>query len=562
MSEEPQPSSSCTRSVCPVCDKLFPMSDIEAHVDRCLFLNDSTAPQSTTNGTTVDGSVATAGRESKRSFSIFNKTSPNVGSAKRARRGEDRNSNGGHVNEEDIERTVIDLSDEEKEKEREQSKREKAKAKAAEDDGGSVPLAEKMRPNELGDYIGQEQIIGKNTVLRTLFEKNTIPSMILWGPPGCGKTTLAHIIATHCKKHETMRFVKLSATMSGVNDVKEAVKVAKNDIAFKRKTIMFMDEIHRFNKLQQDIFLPHVESGTITLIGATTENPSFSLNSALLSRCRVIVLEKLGVEAVMKILERALPQYKTIMFENNNKVPDIRSLPFVPRMMISAESIRWLAEICDGDARIALNSLQLALNTVAAQQEEENSALKRISLDEIKEGIKKSHMLYDRKGDQHYELISALHKSIRASDDNAALYWCSRMLVSGEDPRYLVRRMIRMASEDIGLADTNALTVATSTLNAVQAVGMPEADCIIAHCAVYLARAPKSREVYNAFNRCKASIAQHKGPMPSVPLHLRNASTKLMKSLNYGAGYNLLHKDESGLRYMPEELKDEHYFSE
>lgn len=176
--------------------------------------------------------------------------------------------------------------------------------------------------------------------------------------------------------------------------------------------------------------------------------------------------------------------------------------------------------------------------------------------------FQKSHMLYDRKGDQHYELISALHKSIRASDDNAALYWCSRMLVSGEDPRYLVRRMIRMASEDIGLADTNALTVATSTLSAVQAVGMPEADCIIAHCAVYLARAPKSREVYNAFNRCKASIAQHKGPMPSVPLHLRNASTKLMKSLNYGAGYNLLHKDASGLRYMPEELEDEHYFSE
>uniref|UniRef100_A0A8D8F3L9 ATPase WRNIP1 n=3 Tax=Culex pipiens TaxID=7175 RepID=A0A8D8F3L9_CULPI len=231
-------------------------------------------------------------------------------------------------------------------------------------------------------------------------------------------------------------------------------------------------------------------------------------------------------------------------------------------MMISSETIRWLAEVCDGDARIGLNSLQLALNTVAARQEQEGSALKLISLDEIQEGIKKSHLLYDRKGDQHYELISALHKSVRASDDNAALYWCTRMLESGEDPRYLVRRMIRMASEDIGIADTNALTVATSTLAAVQAVGMPEADCIIAHCAVYLARAPKSREVYNAFNRCKAALKEVKGPMPGVPMHLRNATTKLMKDMKYGAGYNLLHKDQSGLVYMPEGLEDENYFSE
>lgn len=329
MADEPQPSSSCTRSVCPVCDKLFPMADIEAHVDRCLFLNsnDPTAPESTTNGK----QELTAAREAKRSFSIFNK-SPSVGGNKRPRRTTtDQNGNGGHMSAEDIERTVIDLSDEEKEKERDKVKPDKNKAKVGDEEGSNIPLAEKMRPDELSDYIGQEQIIGKNTVLRTLFEKNTIPSMILWGPPGCGKTTLAHIIAAHCKKHGSMKFVKLSATMSGVNDVKEAVKLAKNDLAFKRKTIMFMDEIHRFNKLQQDIFLPHVESGTITLIGATTENPSFSLNSALLSRCRVIVLEKLGVEAVMKILKRALPQYKTVMFENNNRVPDIRGLPFVPR---------------------------------------------------------------------------------------------------------------------------------------------------------------------------------------------------------------------------------------
>ncbi|XP_062564075.1 ATPase WRNIP1-like [Armigeres subalbatus] len=564
MAEEPQASSSCTRSVCPVCDKLFPMADIEGHVDRCLFLNSTdpndagpVAPPESTNGTPE---IVANGREAKRSFSIFNK-SPIIANQKRLRSATNQNGNNGRIpmSAEEIEKTVIDLSDEEREN---SQQNKKAKRKVVEGNDDNIPLAEKMRPDDLRDYIGQEQIIGKNTVLRTLFEKNTIPSMIFWGPPGCGKTTLAHIIATHCKRQENMRFVKLSATMSGVNDVKDAVKVAKNELSFKRKTIMFMDEIHRFNKLQQDIFLPHVESGTITLIGATTENPSFSLNSALLSRCRVIVLEKLGVDAVVKILERALPQYKTVMFMNNNSVPDILNLPFIPRMMISAESIRWLAEVCDGDARIALSSLQLTLNAASVRQEKEEMALKRISLDEIKDGIKKSHLLYDRKGDQHYELISALHKSIRASDDNAALYWCTRMLVSGEDPRYLVRRMIRMSSEDIGLADPNALTVATSTLSAVQAVGMPEADCIIAQCAVYLARAPKSREVYDAFNRCKGAIEHHKGPMPSVPLHLRNASTKLMKNLNYGAGYNLLQKGESGLQYMPDGLEEEYFFSD
>uniref|UniRef100_A0A1Q3G0L8 Putative atpase n=1 Tax=Culex tarsalis TaxID=7177 RepID=A0A1Q3G0L8_CULTA len=551
MSDEPQPSSSCSKSVCPVCDKLFTLEEIESHVDRCLFLNSTeNGPGSAVSSSSKELKNSQNQVQAKRSFSIFEK-SPSV-ACKRSKVDEVGSS---VRTVEDMERQIIDLSDEEE-------PRRKEAVKVPQKDDSNVPLAEKMRPTELSDYIGQEQIIGENTVLRTLFESNIFPSMIFWGPPGSGKTSLAHIIAAHCKKHENMRFVKLSATMSGVNEVKEAVKVAKNEMKFKRKTILFMDEIHRFNKLQQDIFLPHVESGTVTLLGATTENPSFSLNSALLSRCRVIVLEKLAVEPMVKILERALPEYETVMFENNNQTPDISKLPFIPRMMISSETIRWLAEVCDGDARIGLNSLQLALTTVGARQEQEGSALKLISLDEIQEGIKKSHLLYDRKGDQHFELISALHKSVRASDDNAALYWCTRMLESGEDPRYLVRRMIRMASEDIGIADTNALTVATSTLAAVQAVGMPEADCIIAHCAVYLARAPKSREVYNAFNRCKAALKTQKGPMPGVPLHLRNATTRLMKDMNYGAGYNLLHKDQSGLRYMPDGLEDENYFSE
>ncbi|XP_053685286.1 ATPase WRNIP1-like [Sabethes cyaneus] len=558
MCDEPEPSSSCVRSACPVCDKLFSMEEIEKHVDRCLFLNSAEgASVSSSSSSREKANIQNQNpvRDAKRSYSIFNKSSP-VNSCKRVR-GEDSS----HAIA-DMEKQIIDLSDDEVSPTERKEMVQIKPTSINKNKDSNVPLAEMIRPNELVDYIGQEHIIGKSTVLRTLFENNTIPSMIFWGPPGCGKTTLAHIIATHCKKQENLRFVKLSATMSGINDVKEAVKVAKNEMKFKRKTILFMDEIHRFNKLQQDIFLPHVESGIVTLIGATTENPSFSLNSALLSRCRVIVLEKLSVEDVIKILKRALSEFDTVMLENNNENPDISKFQFIPRMMISVESIRWLAEICDGDARIGLNSLQLALNAAAAQRQEDESAIKLLTLEDIREGVKKSHLLYDRKGDQHYELISALHKSIRASDDNAALYWCTRMLLSGEDPRYLVRRMIRMASEDIGAADTNALTVTTATLAAVQAVGMPEADCIIAHCAVYLARAPKSREVYNAFNRCKAALENQKGPMPGVPLHLRNATTKLTRDLNYGVGYNLMHKEQSGLQYMPEGLEDENYFSE
>ncbi|XP_058462119.1 ATPase WRNIP1-like [Malaya genurostris] len=555
MDDNPQPTTSCLRSACPICDKLFVMDDIENHVNRCLFLNSTECDSSETLSKDQNSDKNQSfSRDAKRSFSIFEK-SPSVAS-KRKKVDQDSKIV------EDMEKQIIDLSDDDSQKEKKVVAPTQTKTIKVTLNDSCIPLAEKMRPNELDDYIGQEHILGKNTVLRTLFEGNIIPSMIFWGPPGCGKTTLAHIIAAHCKKYEHMRFLKLSATMSGVNDVKEAIKVAKNEMKFKRRTILFMDEIHRFNKLQQDIFLPHVESGTVTLIGATTENPSFSLNSALLSRCRVIVLEKINVDGMMKILQRALPEFKTMMFENNNTNPDIHKLAYIPKMMISSESIRWLAEVCDGDARIGLNSLQLALNSAATKQLEAGLDFKTISLDDIKKGIKKSHLLYDRKGDQHYELISALHKSVRASDDNAALYWCTRMLASGEDPRYLVRRMIRMASEDIGVADSNALSLATSTLAAVQAVGMPEADCIIAHCAVYLARAPKSREVYNAFNRCKAAIENQKGPMPGVPLHLRNASTKLMKDLNYGVGYNLLHKDQSRLRYMPEGLEYENYFSE
>nr|CAD7434830.1 unnamed protein product [Timema monikensis] len=311
----------------------------------------------------------------------------------------------------------------------------------------TVPLAEQMRPVDLTCFVGQNHVLGQDKVLRTLLQKQDIPSMILWGPPGCGKTTLAHIIAKQCHRGaEGVRFVKLSATMSGVNEIKEAVKVAKNELGFKRRTILFMDEIHRFNKLQQDIFLPHIESGTITLIGATTENPSFSLNSALLSRCRVIVLEKLDTESLVTILTRAVRGVGGRVV-HQGLTPSEQD---TPRFLMDSETVLWLAEMCDGDARIALNSLQLALQS----RDTVPGRILMISLDDIKDGVKRSHLLYDKKGEEHYNIISAMHKSIRASDDNAALYWLTRMLQGGEDPVFIARRLVRAASEDIGTVHT------------------------------------------------------------------------------------------------------------
>lgn len=383
--------------------------------------------------------------------------------------------------------------------------------------------------------------------------------MILWGPPGCGKTSFSNVIQQKCKESKTMRFVRTSAAFgSGVNDIKEIVKVAKNEAKFHRKTILFMDEIHRFNKAQQDIFLPHVENGTITLIGATTENPSFALNNALLSRCRVIVMEKLTTDELIEILKRGVEEYKGVCVDKDMPLPNVSSLSYVPKLIVERGTLKWLADMSDGDARNALNSLQLAIQSVETRNN--GNSIQKLSIDEVKDGIKRSHLLYDRKGDQHYDMISALHKSIRASDDNASLYWVTRMMMGGEDPRYICRRLVRAASEDIGLADPNAVSIALNALQAVQLVGMPEADCIVAQCAVYLARAPKSVEVYHALKRCQESINNHQGPLPSVPLHLRNAPTKLMKDLGYAAGYNTLNKESSGLTYMPEGMEDVNYF--
>ncbi|OWK55548.1 ATPase WRNIP1 [Lonchura striata] len=439
------------------------------------------------------------------------------------------------------------------------------------------PLAERLRPDTLGSYVGQERVLGAQTLLRSLLEAHEIPSLILWGPPGCGKTTLAHIIANSSKKNG-MRFVTLSATSAKTNDVRDVISQAQNEKRlFKRKTILFIDEIHRFNKSQQDTFLPHVECGTVTLIGATTENPSFQVNAALLSRCRVIVLEKLSAEAMEAILMRAVrflglqvlgqgDQHSTPATDSGSKSSE---LP----VCIEEKALNTLAYLCDGDARTGLNGLQLAVQARVAvgRTTPLNTTAKGgaadcilVTEEHVKEGLQRSHILYDRAGEEHYNCISALHKSMRGSDENASLYWLARMLEGGEDPLYVARRLVRFASEDIGLADPLALTQAVAAYQGCHFIGMPECEVILAQCVVYFARAPKSIEVYRAYGNVKECLRMHTGPLPPVALHLRNAPTRLMKNLGYGKGYkyNPMYKEPVEQDYLPEELKGTDFFRE
>ncbi|MDE2105488.1 MAG: replication-associated recombination protein A [Patescibacteria group bacterium] len=402
----------------------------------------------------------------------------------------------------------------------------------------SSPLADRIRPETLDEFLGQDEIIGPGTVLRGAIERDEIPSTILWGPPGSGKTTLARIIAKMTKA----RFVQFSAVTGSTAEVREIIKTARErKKVYGQKTILFVDEIHRFNKAQQDGFLPHVEDGTIILIGATTENPSFEVISALLSRARVFVLKSLSASDIARIIRRALTDTE-------------RGLGGEP-IEIDGNAIDFLAQMADGDARAALNALELAVRSAGKEGE-------RILVDRelIKQSLQKTHLMYDKGGEEHYNIISALHKSMRGSDASAALYWMGRMLEAGEDPLYIARRLIRFASEDVGLADPQALVQAVAAYQACHFNGMPECNVNLAQAVVYLAKVPKSTKLMWAYEEVKKDIAEL--PNEGVPLHLRNAPTRLMKELGYAKGYkyNKEEAKEAGQTYLPEKLKNRRYW--
>lgn len=400
------------------------------------------------------------------------------------------------------------------------------------------PLAERMRPNSLNEFVGQEDIIGINSFLRQAIETDTFSSLILWGPPGCGKTSLVHIIASHTKSE----LYKLSAVTSGVKDIKEVIEKAISNRLGMKKTILFIDEVHRLNKSQQDVLLPDVENGNIILIGATTENPSFEINKALLSRSYVVTLSPLSKEDIVAIMKRALTEDYYL------KIADIT---------YTEEALEKIAIFAGGDARNALNILECTIQYYPNTHP--NSIYLNVEvLDKI---LSNQSFIYDKHGDEHYNIISALHKSMRNSDPNAAVYWLARMLEAGEDPLFIARRLIRFASEDVGLADYKALTVATNAYEAAHYIGMPECSVNLTQAVVYLSIAPKSNSLYIAYENAKKDAIETKGTQ--VPLHLRNASSELMQNLNYGKNYQYAHDYEgyiTNMKCLPENLEDKKYY--
>ena len=404
----------------------------------------------------------------------------------------------------------------------------------AQSNSGATPLANRVRPSTLAEFVGQQHLIGPHRVLRELIENDQLSSLIFWGPPGVGKTTLAEIIAQQTKAH----FVTFSAVTSSIKDIRKLMQEAEQNREYGERTICFIDEIHRFNKAQQDAFLPFVERGSIILIGATTENPSFEINSALLSRCKVFVLKSLTTADLEEVIKRALAHPAAFPQLEVDCQPD---------------AIHLIAQFANGDA---LNTLEMAV--LNGKREGKKVTITEQDLSQL---INTKSLRYDKHDEEHYNIISALHKSMRNSDVDAAVYWCSRMLDGGEDPLYIARRLVRFASEDIGLADTNALNVAINTFQACQFLGMPECDVHLTECVIYLACAPKSNAVYAARQRAKRVIKKT-GNLP-VPLQIRNAPTKLMADLGYGKGYQYAHDSKDKLTTMttiPPEIKDEHFY--
>ena len=410
---------------------------------------------------------------------------------------------------------------------------------------GDAPLADRMRPRVLEDFIGQTDAVGAGSLIRQAIASQRLFSMVLWGPPGCGKTTLARLIA----RASQARFVEFSAVLSGVKDIRQVILEARQQRDYHhRRTLLFVDEIHRFNKAQQDAFLHHVETGLITLIGATTENPSFEVIPALLSRCRVVVLTPHSPKELAKIIDLALADTERGLGQLNYR--------------ISPEAMDFLVQIADGDARTALNNLEMA---VALRTDQSDRAPEPdppcIQLTDLETVLQKKALRYDKTGEEHFNIISALHKSLRGSDPDAALYWLARMLAAGEDPLYIARRMVRFASEDIGIADPQALSTAINGVETFRFLGPPEGELALAHVAVYLATAPKSNAIYTAYKSAQEAVRRH-GTLP-VPMHIRNAPTGLMKDLGYGANYRYAHDYDDAFvvqSYLPREIRTHRYY--
>ena len=403
--------------------------------------------------------------------------------------------------------------------------------------GQSAPLASRMRPRNLKEFVGQTHLLGEGKMLRRLIESDQISSMIFWGPPGVGKTTLARIIANQTKS----AFIDFSAVTSGIKEIRAVMQRAEENRRFGERTILFVDEIHRFNKAQQDAFLPFVEKGSIILIGATTENPSFEINAALLSRCKVFVLQALSIDEVVSLLKRAIHDERGFGYQ---------------KIGISEDMLRTIATFANGDARSALSTLEMV---ILNGDMDENGI--HISMEILEQCISRKSLLYDKTGEEHYNLISALHKSMRNSDPDAAIYWLARMLEAGEDPLYVARRVIRFASEDVGLADPRALEVAVAAYQAAHLIGMPECTVNLSEAVIYMALAPKSNALYTAYENAKKDALNHLAE--PVPLVIRNAPTKLMKELNYGKDYQYPHNTKEKLTNMqclPDSLKEREYY--